>query len=83
MMHVTKQSGQIGDNMSESDSPFHGEPIDGGFRFSMDLLAKTAERQAKVATFGKFTIHCDEGASMGGDDSAPPPLAYFAASVAF
>ena len=70
MMHVTKQSGQIGDNMSESDSPFRGEPIDGGFRFSMDLLAKTAERQAK-------------GASMGGDDSAPPPLAYFAASVAF
>ena len=70
-------------NMSESESPFRMEPAEGGFRFSLDLLARTAERQTKVATFGKFTIHCDEGAAIGGDDAAPPPLAYFAASVAF
>ena len=24
-----------------------------------------------------FTIYCDEGSNLGGDDSAPPPLAYF------
>ena len=69
--------------MSENDSPFRTEPLEGGFRFSLDLLAKTAVRQTKIATFGKLTIHCDEGAAIGGDDTAPPPLAYFAASVAF
>jgi hypothetical protein len=26
---------------------------------------------------------CDEGTSMGGDDSAPAPLAYFSAAIAF
>ncbi len=69
--------------MSDNESPFRMDPVEGGFRFSLDLPAKTAERQTKVATFGKFTINCDEGAAIGGDDTAPPPLAYFAASVAF
>ena len=69
--------------MSDEESPFRMEPVDGGFRFSLDVHAQTAERQTKVATFGKFTIHCDEGAAIGGDDTAPPPLAYFASSIAF
>jgi hypothetical protein len=30
-----------------------------------------------------FTIYCDEGANLGGDDSAPPPLAYFCTALAF
>jgi hypothetical protein len=30
-----------------------------------------------------YTIYCDEGANLGGDDSAPPPLAYFCTSLAF
>jgi len=30
-----------------------------------------------------FSIICDEGAYLGGEDSAPPPLAYFSASIAF
>lgn len=30
-----------------------------------------------------YTIYCDEGATLGGDDSAPPPLAYFCTSLAF
>ena len=30
-----------------------------------------------------YTIHCDEGKNLGGDDSAPPPLAYFCTSLAF
>ncbi len=69
--------------MSDNESPFRVERTDEGFRFSLDVVASTAERQTKVATFGKFTIHCDEGAAIGGDDTAPPPLAYFAASIAF
>lgn len=30
-----------------------------------------------------FSILCDEGAYLGGEDSAPPPLAYFSAAIAF
>jgi hypothetical protein len=30
-----------------------------------------------------YTIYCDEGANLGGDASAPPPLAYFCTSLAF
>jgi hypothetical protein len=69
--------------MSDDQSPFRIERTDSGFRFSLDVLASTAERQQKVASFGKFSIHCDEGANMGGDDTAPPPLAYFGASMGF
>ncbi len=31
----------------------------------------------------RFAILCDEGKRIGGDDSAPPPLAYFSAGIAF
>lgn len=30
-----------------------------------------------------YEIACDEGPWLGGDDSAPPPLAFFSASIAF
>jgi hypothetical protein len=30
-----------------------------------------------------YTLICDEGAHMGGDDSAPPPLAFLLAGVIF
>ncbi len=30
-----------------------------------------------------YTIYCDEGKNLGGDDSAPPPLAYFCTALAF
>lgn len=69
--------------MSEEQSPFNITPIKGGLELSFDVHASKAERQTKKASFGKFEILCDESALIGGDDSAPPPLAYFAASVAF
>jgi hypothetical protein len=31
----------------------------------------------------RWSIECDEGARLGGADSAPSPLAYFSAGVAF
>jgi hypothetical protein len=40
------------------------------------------EGRAKIRE-NVYTIYCDEGASLGGDDSAPPPLAYFCTSLAF
>ena len=30
-----------------------------------------------------FSILCDEGSYLAGEDSAPPPLAYFSAGIAF
>lgn len=30
-----------------------------------------------------WEIHCDEGAYLGGEDTAPPPLVYFGAAIAF
>lgn len=69
--------------MTQDTSPFRLEPIEGGFRFSLDVNAERGPRQQKLAHFAQFEIRCDEGAAIGGDDTAPPPLAYFAASVAF
>ena len=37
----------------------------------------------KEAEVRGFTIYCDEGIAIGGDNSAPPPLAYFASSLMF
>jgi hypothetical protein len=30
-----------------------------------------------------FEIVSDEGAHLGGEDTAPPPLSYFSAAIAF
>ena len=31
----------------------------------------------------RWEMHCDEGSAIGGEDEAPPPLAYFSAGLAF
>ena len=64
-------------------SPFRVERTDDGMRFTFDVAATTAERQLKRASFDTFEILCDEGAAIGGDNTAPSPLAYFASALAF
>lgn len=66
-----------------AESPFKIERTDSGIQFTFDVEARTAGRQLKMATFDKFEIACDESAAIGGDDTAPPPLAYFGAALAF
>jgi hypothetical protein len=44
--------------------------------------ARMLERMKKQADIRGFTILCDERGPMG-DNSAPPPLAYFASSILF
>jgi len=66
-----------------ADSPFRIERGDDGVRFTFELEASKVERQVKRATFAQFEMLCDEGEAIGGDDTAPPPLAYFAAALAF
>jgi hypothetical protein len=55
--------------------------------------ARTTTRQKKEAEVwsevggqpagSRWAIECDEGTRIGGDDTAPPPLAYFSAGLAF
>ena len=45
--------------------------------------AETMERMKKEGHARGFTVYCDEGERIGGDNSAPPPLAYFGLSLAF
>jgi hypothetical protein len=52
--------------------------------------AQVIERQRKTASVrlvkpdGRaFTLECDEGAYLEGDDTAPPPLSFLTTSIAF
>jgi len=49
----------------------------------LEADAETLERMRKEGHARGFTVYCDEGGHIGGDNSAPPPLAYFGLSVAF
>jgi hypothetical protein len=50
---------------------------------TLEADAENLERMRKEGHSRGFTVYCDEGARIGGDNSAPPPLAYFGLSVAF
>lgn len=55
-------------------------------RVSAESLANMRKRAivtVEAPAGSAFAITCDEGAYLGGDDSAPPPLAYFSAAIAF
>lgn len=50
---------------------------------SLDNMRKAATVSVEHPKGSTFRIICDEGPYLGGDDSAPPPLAYYSASIAF
>jgi hypothetical protein len=50
---------------------------------SRDKMRKRALVSIDLPGFSPFVMWCDEGASLGGEDSAPGPLAYFSAAIAF
>jgi len=55
-------------------------------RVSAEALATMRKRAlvtVEAPVGSTFSIICDEGAYLGGDDTAPPPLAYFSAAIAF
>lgn len=61
-----------------------------GHTIEVVVEAEALERQRKHGRVvltrppgSTFVISCDEGAYLDGDDTAPPPLAYLSASVAF
>jgi len=49
----------------------------------LEADAEMLERMRKEGHARGFTVYCDEGGRIGGDNSAPPPLAYFGLSLAF
>lgn len=66
--------------------PRVGEPI----RFNVSVRTEPTGLQGKRAVilspgpgWSDFEIRCDEGTLLGGQDSAPSPLGYFCAGVAF
>jgi hypothetical protein len=70
-----------------------GEPGSLDREVRLRVRAKTVSRQKKQAEVwsevsgqpagSRWAIQCDEGTRIGGDDTAPPPLAYFSAGLAF
>ncbi len=50
---------------------------------SLDKMKKRATVEPNLPSWGTFSITCDEGGALGGDDTAPPPLGYLASGIAF
>lgn len=50
---------------------------------SDDKMKKTAIMEPNLPSWGTFSITCDEGLALGGEDTAPPPLGYLASGIAF
>jgi hypothetical protein len=50
---------------------------------SLDGMKKRAVVTLEQPVGSSFSILCDEGAYLAGEDTAPPPLAYFSAGIAF
>ena len=66
--------------------PKHGDKM----KFEVNLVAESLDGMKKKAivepnlpTWGSFEIQCDEGGALGGTDTAPPPLGYLSAGIAF
>lgn len=56
--------------------------------FSYEVDAETLGRLLKRGRVGReesgyFSLFCDEGQALGGDNSAPTPLMYFTAALSF
>ena len=50
---------------------------------SLDGMKKIARVEPNLPTWGTFELICDEGTALGGEDTAPPPLAYLSSGIAF
>ncbi len=71
--------------LSEFKKARHPEP----YRFEVNLVAEAHNKQSKTGVvsvnipgFSPVTLYCDEQPPVG-DDTAPPPLAFFSAGIGF
>ena len=49
----------------------------------MEADTETLEKLRKEGHARGFTVFCDEAERSGGENTAPPPLAYFGLSLGF
>ena len=59
------------------------DPRSGRHEFTVEVDAAKLERMRKEGYVRGFSVLCDEGENVGGDNSAPNPLGYFLLGVAF
>ena len=78
---------EVSDNVKESEGASF---LDSSAELQVRVTAEVRDKMKKRALatveapgFGTFSLWCDEGTSLGGEDWAPPPLAYFGAAIAF
>jgi len=49
----------------------------------LEADAEALQKMRKEGHARGFTVYCDEAERIGGENTAPPPLAYFGLSLAF
>lgn len=69
--------------MSDHATPVGLDPTITGREIVVEATAETLEKMRKQGTVRGFTVMCDEGGHVGGDDTAPSPLAYFNIAIGF
>jgi len=69
--------------MTDHGTPVGLDPTIAGREIVVEATAETLERMRKQGTVRGFTVMCDEGAHVGGDNTAPSPLAYFNIAIGF
>lgn len=75
--------------MSDREPPVGLRPVQKrDIAIAVDARAVVNQRkEARVSVVqppgDTFEIACDEGEYLGGDNTAPPPLAYFSSALAF
>ncbi len=73
--------------VTEADKPIKEASMADDIQVKREITVEAdAEALTKLRKEGHargFTVYCDEAERTGGDNSAPPPLAYFGLSLAF
>ena len=59
------------------------DPNQKGREIVVEATAEALEKMRKQGSVRGFTVMCDEGAHVGGDSTAPSPLAYFNVAIGF
>jgi hypothetical protein len=69
--------------MAEPTTPVGLDPTIRRREIVVEADAVKLEKMRKEGHVRGFTVYCDEGAHVGGDNTAPAPLGYLALSLAF
>ena len=80
---IVSKAGNSGVSFETLDA-VEAEAAQGERAIAVNVIAASEAKMRKralvsthgVPGYGTFEVSCDEGTPLGGDDSAPPPLAY-------